>query len=201
MAAYKRCRLKSAEPGFWRSHEYAHILSRNQRCLNILPTYRERFFKSCHTNIQYHSFFAHLNSSQGLCINLFFPLIAEEKLGAITRFLEIKSDCTPLPTFEKPSELEMKKVLEMEKVPRPTNFDFHLRYGAAEEVYFEIKYSERNFAKAPNDEAHRDKFRQIYQPLLQGASNYLLKGCNNCDFFLEHYQLLRNLVHLAACRT
>ena len=52
--------------------KYAHILLTKEYKKNILEEYREPFWQSEFAKIARH-FFHNLNSSQGLCINLFYP--------------------------------------------------------------------------------------------------------------------------------
>ena len=49
--------------------------------------------------------------------------------------------------------------------------------------------------KQKNDQEHRDKFRKTYLPLVK-ESSFLEKKCQDEEFFLSHYQILRNLVHI-----
>ena len=187
LATHKRLDLAVLENGIHGSREYAHILPRSHERLNILSRYRESFYSSHYAKIKFHRYFHHLNSSQALCINLFYPLIAENQLRLITQLLEIPATTVPIPTFEKVSELENGQ--------RRTNFDFHLRYAEGQEVYFELKYTERQFGTARDDAEHRDKFAKTYLPLLE-RSPYLVNACRERAFFLKRYQVLRNLVHL-----
>jgi hypothetical protein len=167
----------------------AHILPIRNRDLNILPEYRERFFASEYSNIKFHQFFHHLNSSQAMCINLFYPLIAEDVLGLVTHFLGIETANDLKPCFEKESEIE--------QAIRRTNFDFYIRCSAVNDIFFEVKYTENGFAKAEDDNEHKDKFRKTYRPLID-RSKFLSEECRDEKFFLDHYQILRNLVHLTA---
>ena len=168
----------------------AHILPTNYRNLNILPEYRNQFFKSEYANIKFHRYFHHLNSSQAMCINLFYPLVNEEKLDLILDFLKLNCLEQPVPHFEKESELE--------QASRRTNFDFYLKCSSAinrrTEIFFEIKYTENGFGKAKPDEKHKKKFNETYLPLVKN-SVFLTDSCKEESIFLDHYQLLRNFVH------
>lgn len=166
----------------------AHILPIKEKKLNILPEYRERFFTSEHcTSIRLHQFFHHLNSSQAMCINLFYPLIEVGLLSLIVRYFHMDSAGDLTACFEKESERE--------KAVRRTNFDFHLRCPAINNIFFEVKYTEYGFAQAKADPEHRDKFRQTYRQLIDG-SEFLSEKCKDEPYFLKNYQILRNLVHL-----
>ena len=76
---YKKHSLRVVEDGIWaksRSGQtYPHILPADQYRLNILETIRDAFFAYEESHpIKFHTDFHHLNSSQALCFNLFFPL-------------------------------------------------------------------------------------------------------------------------------
>lgn len=167
----------------------AHILPIRNRALNLLPEYREHFFASEYSNIKFHRFFHHLNSSQAMCINLFYPLIAEGVLDLVARFLGIESAPDLRPCFEKESE--------MEQAVRRTNFDFHLRCSTINDIFFEVKYAENGFGRVAADAEHKDKFRKTYRPLVD-QSKFLHEECQKESLFLDHYQILRNLVHLTS---
>ncbi|GAI49533.1 unnamed protein product, partial [marine sediment metagenome] len=74
------------------------------------------------SKISFHKYFHHLNSSQALCINLFFPLIVEEKLDVILELLEIPKNTITNACFEKESDIEI-----VAGTDRKTNFDFYLQ--------------------------------------------------------------------------
>lgn len=167
----------------------SHILPLKNQKLNILPEYRKSFFGSDYSKINFHRYFHHLNSSQAMCINLFYPLIADEKLSQITEYLEINAGTGLIAQFEKESELE--------DAARRTNFDFHLKCSApnCSDIFFEVKFTENGFGKAKPDDEHKKKFKETYLPLVE-RSKYLNEDCRKESFFLGHYQLLRNLVHV-----
>jgi hypothetical protein len=167
---------------------FAHILPFKDRQKNILEVYRTQFYASDYSSILFHRYFHHLNSSQAMCINLFYPLIHENALNLVMQFLSIDGASDLRARFEKESDAEVAE--------RRTSFDFHIQYSGKCDVFFEVKYTERDFGKAKYDEAHRQKFKATYLPLLK-RSLYLVEECHDDAIFLRHYQLLRNLVHLA----
>src|SRR5438067_697657 len=97
LAKYKRGALGISEPGYWTNPRtakklpYDHILPDGSRNKNILSPYRERFWNDFATwaeqepqhVIKLHKYFQHLNSSQALCFNLFYPLIADHAWSLI----------------------------------------------------------------------------------------------------------------------
>ena len=99
---------------------YDHILPKDKYMRNILVDYRESFWASEYSNINLHRFFHHLNSSQALCINLFYPLIAEGLISDVGRYINI-SLTHPVCEFEHESEIESQY-----KSTKKTNFDFYI---------------------------------------------------------------------------
>lgn len=167
----------------------AHILPHPQGNKNILEQYREHYFASEHGDIKFHQYFHHLNSSQALCINLFYPMIAERSLDHFMSYLGLPEGLDLLPVFEKESDIE--------DAARRTSFDFYVKQEPVGNVYVEVKYTEDGFASAKDDEEHRKKFTETYLPLVKQKSSFLIPECQECDLFLKHYQVLRNLVHMS----
>ncbi len=197
LAKYKVDELGIEENGLFsfrgKNIDMAHILPFRYHQLNILEEYRSRFFDSKYgpPHIKLHKYFHHLNSSQALCINFFYPLIAEDALGLVAKFLCITSATDLTSCFEKESEVEI--------VSRRTSFDFHIRYSDTQDIFFEVKYTESGFAKERNDEEHKRKSKDTYRPLVEG-SPYLAETCRDEQVFLNHYQVLRNFVHVSQTR-
>jgi len=189
---YKKRIWPLLEEGEYNHHgtiiKYDHILPKRKRNLNILPDYREVFWASEYRKINLHRFFHHLNSSQALCINLFYPLIAEGLISEVGRYINISLD-HPECKFEHESEIESQY-----KATRKTNFDFFIS-DDNQRVYFEVKYTENGFGSAKNDDEHREKFNLVYKPLLLD-NLYINDESKSQEFFLQHYQIMRNLVHI-----
>jgi hypothetical protein len=166
----------------------SHILPIAHRDTNVLERYRAQFWSSNYAKVKLHRFFHHLNSSQALCINLFYPLIAGNALGFFLQFLGIAPEVDLRALFEKKSDIEV--------AARRTSFDFCVQLAAASNIFVEVKYTEDGFGQAKNDDEHRAKFRKTYLPLVE-KSLFLVRGCQEEAFFLSHYQVLRNLVHIS----
>jgi hypothetical protein len=156
--------------------------------LNILPYREVRFFEQAYSPVKRHQFFHHLNSSQALCFNLFYPLLEECRLLLITEFLRVTTTGRLDATFERQSRIE--------KAERRTSFDFHLGWPTDNNIFFEVKYTEEGFGKAKADAEHSQKFREMYSHLVDCSSEFLSRSCQDEAFFLAHYQILRNFVHL-----
>lgn len=192
MENYKESILCIEEKGVYshqgREIEYGHILPKSDKWKNILP-FKNYEVNNIISDDKLHKYFHHLNSSQGMCLNFFYPLIKEKRLDIILKALRIKGDiCYKAFEFEKESEID-------NGYGRSTNFDFYLSMIDGKRIYFEIKYTENEFGKAKNDQEHQKKYNEIYKPLLMNN-----KAINNKykeqDIFLENYQILRNLVHI-----
>ncbi|WP_315118263.1 PGN_0703 family putative restriction endonuclease [uncultured Clostridium sp.] len=196
MGEYKINKLKTKEDGkfIYKGKEllYKHILPEDKKELNIIENYRDGFYKSEYSKIEFHKYFHHLNSSQAMCINFFYPLIKEKYIELILDIIGIKREGNyeiQDISFEKKSELE-------EGQGRKTNFDFYIKLKSGIKIYFEIKYTENEFGKAQNDEAHKDKFREVYKPLLY--NNEAIKEIFKTEeYFLNNYQIMRNIVHIS----
>ena len=192
LSGYRKNHLGIAEEGIFfhrgQPHRKGHILPKGLERQNLLPPYGERFFSSQHGGTKLHQYFHHLNSSQGLCINLFFPLLEEGALSLLVRSLGSNMEFPVQGIFESTSRIE--------KAERRTSFDFHLRNQEDQDLFVEVKYTEDGFGGATLDEAHLDKFRDTYAPLLENSA-YLTKDCKDAGFFLQRYQILRNLVHIS----
>ncbi len=188
LADHKAGVLRIVENGIWRKNRksYPHILPIPDQQLNILPAIRESFWRWFQgRGIKLHSDFHHLNSSQALCFNLFFPLMldGEQHLSMLGDALGISSDFTDGACFEfQPHDAE------------GTSFDFAVPRRGGGRVYFEIKYTESKFGAASADERHLTKFKEIYEPRVAGRFEQpycTVKG------FLAHYQIVRNIWHLS----
>lgn len=191
LSDYRKTHLGIDEEGIFfhdgLAHRKGHILPVGSERRNLLEPYGDSFFLSEHSQAKRHQFFHHLNSSQALCFNLFFPLLAEGELALLAHSLRLTIHPPFEATFEKESELEVAQ--------RRTSFDFHIRSPEGREVFVEVKYTEEGFASARDDEEHRAKFLNTYIPLLQ-QNDYLTNECKDQAFFLRNYQILRNLVHI-----
>lgn len=182
---YKRRRLQISEDGIFKQKKQTrpHILPELLKGLNIIETYRGEFWRywSNHREITLHEGFHHLNSSQAMCFNLFFPLIHERAYEVMSDIFQIGKNYGP-PKFE--------KILDRKE---QTNFDFYVKSESIE-LLFEIKYSENKFGDAKDDDRHRRKFERIYRENLNGKVRDEFLG----DFkkFRKHYQIFRNIFHL-----
>jgi len=193
LSDYRIQKMGDLDKGIWKRkdkiYEFDHILPKttNSIKLNILERYRELFYNSELSKISYHRFFHHLNSSQAMCINFFFPLFKEKKLELVLNAIGLNNDLVDYKTvcFEKESNFEKKG--------RPTSFDFYFRTVKGKNIYFEIKYTEYAFGKAKKDKNHKEKYNSVYS---NKCSN-INEQYSNLESFLNNYQLMRNLIHVS----
>jgi len=182
--------------GLWRNNpekvlKYAFRPDKSD--FNLIPPYKAKFLdyeKKLEEpkKIKRHMYFHHMNSSQAMCINFFFPLFQEHSLELITDYFGFAGERVNYDTvqFEKLSEIEP------HYGHSPTNFDFYFETEIGKKFFFEIKYTEYQFASAPEDEEHVIKYEKAYSNHLTAIS----KEFHGCQKFLGNYQLMRNLIHV-----
>lgn len=188
LAEYKLNRLGVQENGLWKGSqkEYPHILPEHLQQLNILETYRSKFWSyyDSQPGLKLHKDFHHLNSSQAMCFNLFYPCLDDPAIERLllTEILNCGGDTVQEAAFE--------KVLDKTE---GTNFDFFIQLSSGRKVFFELKLSESKFGTAKNDQAHREKLETIYRPRLEGTVS---PACLEPSMFFHHYQILRNISYI-----
>jgi hypothetical protein len=200
--------LVDKKGGAWKGKgSFAHILrdSQNDWMFNLLLPYREvgSLVQDIRKGvIKKHMYAHHLNSSQMMCMNFFYPLMIEDRLDIILKAINSKIKWgKPVALFEFDSPMEVGKAAELNKEKlfgEPTNFDFFITTSNGYRVYFEIKYTEAEFGapeKKNNSypQKYYDKF-EVYKSLIPSCFKDEYKA--NADYFLDHYQLMRNLIHL-----
>jgi hypothetical protein len=192
LANYRRSVLLIDQPGTFAyrgvERPYEHILPRERFEENILPSIRKAFWEHFATqNFSLHKYFHHLNSSQALCFNLFFPLLqSEHGLKTLTALVGAADSTFEAATFEFiPDESER------------TSVDFMLSLNTGVRVLFEIKYTEADFGKAKDDAKHHTKFDEVYLPRFDDR---FLSAYKQREIFFRHYQIMRNILHLRVDR-
>src|SRR4051812_23245398 len=171
---------------------YDHILPDGNLDKNILSAFRQRFWAQLEDwaeqepqhVIKLHRCFPHLNSSQALCFNLFYPLIADHNwcLTFIDKVLGL------------PNELPKRQWFEwIEDEKEETNYDYFIELQSGKKLFFEVKLSERGFGTTEADDRHLKKLAEIYEPKLKGLVD---KRWLEPQTFCARYQLLRNMCHL-----
>ena len=192
LAQYRSKKLEITECGTWHKKEYPHILPEGRRKENVLKTIRGEFWEYAHRRAlgekclkdSLHQCFHHLNSSQALCFNLFYPfLLKPEWLNFLPTVLlgrnaEVVND----------AEFE-----HIEDTNEGTNFDFFMQLRSGRRLFFECKFTEVDFGRAKDDKKHQQKLVDIYRFKLQKK---VKPGALESSVFLKHYQLLRNISHV-----
>lgn len=186
LADYKREVLNIDTSGQWRGKEYAHILPHEHKNLNILEAIRTDLIKYIRSQpeLELHPNFAHLNSSQAACFNLFFPLLTKESWCLPKDLLPIDISSIDHWNFEYVADTEER-----------TNFDLFVKNNRGQELFLEFKLSENEFGTAKQDSEHLNKLAKIYEPKLRGK---IRPEFLDPELFFQHYQLLRNISYADA---
>ena len=184
---YKTKKFPHLENGIWKNNKqtYPHIFPEDNKLSNLLQPYSDNIIPYLEKQkIKLHPDFHHLNSSQAMCFNFFYPIYSEQKLELITDFLGLKNEKINYETvcFEKNG-------LEAKFGRIPTSFDFYFETISAKKLYFEIKYTEGGFGKA---KINLDKFNNVYSKFLSPINPIF----HNSKQFFNNYQILRNLIHI-----
>lgn len=191
LSEYKLLRLGISEEGIWRRNgkRYPHILPESHRVENLLETYRADLDAHIEgtSTLERHRDFHHLNSSQAMCLNLFYPFFAAPEADSLApAFFEAIGLTT--------DGIEQWHFEYVEDEREGTNFDFFTLDRTGVRTYVEVKLSESEFGTAKADDRHKQKRREIYQPRLHGhVSSEVLTS----DVFFANYQILRNLAYAA----
>lgn len=185
LSNYKNLNI-TIEKGQWGAFLYDHILPINEIEKNIISSIREDFWNYYKTtNIRLNQYFHHLNSSQALCFNLFFPLFYFEKKNlnyALKNLMEIENIQI--------TNCEFEKIIDSSEF---TNFDFYVEHDFNKRILFEIKYTESKFGTTVGGKGHNIKFEKIYKPKL---GKILKPEFLNKEFVFNNYQIIRNLSYL-----
>ncbi|RNF39595.1 hypothetical protein EEX84_08975 [Planococcus salinus] len=163
--------------------EYHYILPKDKRELNFLSAYRhetENYVKA--EKIKLHQFFHHLNSSQAMCLNFFYPLIVEHQLSLVLKVLNLPDEQIEEAAFE-----------HILPGGEKTNFDFYMKLKSGKEILFEIKYMEKGFGKSTSCETLERQYQNVYREMLTGK---IRSGVDELEALGKNYQLLRNIAHL-----
>lgn len=167
---------------------------------NLIEFYKDSFLKSAfNIPAKRHMYFHHMNSSQAMCFNFFYPLYKEKKLNLVIDALGVTGEEINYESVD----FEMESHIDSIDKHRPTNFDFYFKTVNGKKFYFEIKYTENDFGKAPKDKLdnrkfdldHTNKFEAVYKKHLSNCPA-INNEYKTMDMFLSHYQIMRNLIHI-----
>lgn len=153
-----------------------------------MPRYREYSYEQSlmlpvRLADQLHPDFHHLNSSQAMCFNLFYPFVLPESPD-INSLLDVLG-VPRLPVVY----WEFEHIADRVEF---TNFDFFIRVETGTQLFFEVKLSEQRFGSPTPNARRRQKLETVYRPALQGKVDPELLDPRR---FFGYYQLLRNVAY------
>lgn len=191
LVEYATRELGLYKKGGWGGKEYAHILAADDglgRKLNLLPHCREEFWTYAQGDaaagrpgMKWHRNAYHLNSSQVLAFNLFFPFLSRPAvISSAGSFFQRFGRITPL-------RWEFESVPDSEE---KTNVDVMWEDVAGVRLYCEVKLSENEFGRAKDDPVYETRLEKIYRPRLEGLVEGRLLELTT---FRKYYQILRNI--------
>lgn len=131
----------------FRGNRYSHILPKELRDLNIM-----KFACKISEKICYHTYSHHLNSSQMMCINFFNPILNESNI-----LVSLISTQLGL-TLPKKAQVKERSFEYCPNGNKCTNFDFFLELTTSEKIYFEIKYTEKDFGSISNSKTNIHRY-------------------------------------------
>ena len=217
LCKYKEKTLKVPKLGLFRGKPYCHILPDESWEENLWSQKREHILNYAkHRYINWHLGKAHLNSSQILCFNLFFPFMYN------TKPLEpyFREHVTGFNKFSGIMDFEYTDPLNLLNEPKQTNVDLAMEWLDDDcnlnLFLFEFKYTEDSFGTCSkyNKEKCRDLDTYNHPKKCYLANNKikywdeltqngqikieLIVGKGACPFRSGLYQLMRNqlLAHM-----
>lgn len=192
MKKYKEKFLRVKETVSINGRSYSHILPEKYYEMNFSRDVKDKLVGSKYlSSIHWHRYSHHLNSSQVMAVNFFYPLLKYRELDTLLMLMGIEDEIV----YE-PSHISFSKISEIEETQgRKTCFDFHFKLKSGKEVYVMSKYTDGCYGKAL-DEEFTKKYEETYKPLLE-KSGIIKEEFKTEKFFLENYNFMRSLVHLS----
>ena len=204
LARYKIEKYPDIGRGKWgkkkgQEKEYDHILPPGYEHLNFLPPYRNEIREFIRkqgekeTKIKLHSP-AHMNSSQIMGLNFFYPFVHENLEHCILMVLkEYDINATGIVT-----EASFEHVPDKREY---TNFDFCLKLNTGGKILVETKYRESDFGPVKfftlkNDKKraiYEEKYKNTYEP---GLRSKIVPSELKMVTVLEFYQLARYVYYM-----
>jgi hypothetical protein len=189
LVVYKRKALPGAADGT-RTHDgearpHGHVLPRESFQANILPGIREPFwqwFEAQAPRLTLRESFHHLDSTQAMAFNLFFPFLEEGRVAS--RLLKV------LGVQDGEYQGHFEKVLDPEE---NTSFAFCMQADPGETLFFDVKLSDEGFGVCADDEGHGEKLERHYRPHLKDHVDAKWLAAPK---FVENYELMRKLSYL-----
>ena len=192
MKKYKEKFLRVKETVSINGRSYSHILPEKYYEMNFSRDVKDKLVGSKYlSSIHWHRYSHHLNSSQVMAVNFFYPLLKYRELDTLLMLMGIEDEIV-----YDPSHISFSKISEIEETQgRKTCFDFHFKLKSGKEVYVMSKYTDGCYGKAL-DEEFTKKYEETYKPLLE-KSGIIKEEFKTEKFFLENYNFMRSLVHLS----
>lgn len=137
----------------------------------------------------------HMNSSQIMCYNFFRPLLKEynknkKDYKPSDELVDLVGKIIDTPLENKNSSCKFEYI---QPNTDTTNFDFYLKCGDVE-VFFEIKYTEKEFAKKKVTPDSELQYEKVYKPMISKAEHIFKDKTISASDFLKNFQLLRNAI-------
>lgn len=192
MKKYKEKFLRVKENVSINGRIYSHILPEKYYEMNFSRDVKDKLVGSKYlSSVHWHRYSHHLNSSQVMAVNFFYPLIKYRELDTLLMLLGIDDEIV----YE-PSHISFSKISEIEQTQgRKTCFDFYFKLKSGKDVYVISRYTNGCYGRAMNKE-FIDKYEETYKPLLE-KSDIIKEEFKNEKSFLENYKFMRSLVHLS----
>lgn len=191
MKNYKEKFLRLSENVEYKGRKYDHILPEKYYELNFSREVSEKLISSKFlSTVNWNRFSHHLNSSQVMAVNFFYPLIKHQELGSFLSLAGIEDEViydAEHISFSKKSEKE-----NTEK--RKTCFDLYLKLESGKEVYIKTSYTNGCYGRAL-DEEYLLRYREIYEPMLRD-SKAVREEYRSEAYFMDNYRFMRSIAHL-----
>ena len=192
--------FENPDPGLFRGHgPYDHIISNPKDSKDRESIVNEYLLlpdvPKIQGEIKLHPDAHHMNSSQIMCYNFFRPLLKEynkneKEYKPSDALVDLVGKIIDTPLENKNSSCKFEYI---QPNTDTTNFDFYLKCGDVE-VFFEIKYTEKEFAKKKITPESELQYEKVYKPMISKAEHIFKDKTISASDFLKNFQLLRNAI-------
>ena len=192
--------FENPDPGLFRGHgPYDHIISNPKDSKDRESIVNEYLLlpdvQKIQGEIKLHPDAHHMNSSQIMCYNFFRPLLKEynknkKDYKPSDELVDLVGKIIDTPLENKNSSCKFEYI---QPNTDTTNFDFYLKCGDVE-VFFEIKYTEKEFAKKKVTPDSELQYEKVYKPMISKAEHIFKDKTISASDFLKNFQLLRNAI-------
>ena len=192
--------FENPDPGLFRGHgPYDHIISNPKDSKDRESIVNEYLLlpdvPKIQGEIKLHPDAHHMNSSQIMCYNFFRPLLKEynknkKDYKPSDELVDLVGKIIDTPLENKNSSCKFEYI---QPNTDTTNFDFYLKCSDVE-VFFEIKYTEKEFAKKKVTPDSELQYEKVYKPMISKAEHIFKDKTISASDFLKNFQLLRNAI-------